>query len=102
VLRLLGIAAPGSAIAGADAGPDIKEIGVPDGLVTTIIDVQRYIDAKRAALACHASQFPPDHFLMRMPLDVARRLWAVECYSLEAGPRTTRRGRESDLFDGLE
>lgn len=102
-LRQLGIPAPGSAAAGADAGPDVDEIGVADDLVTTAIDVQQYVDIKRAALACHASQLPPDHFLMRMPLDVARRLWAFEWFSLEAGPRTSHRGtRESDLFEALD
>src|SRR5207237_978887 len=58
-LRHAGIDAPGSAAAGADAGPDVFEIGVPDQLVTTAIDVRKYVEAKRAALACHATQMPP-------------------------------------------
>ena len=85
-LREAGIDAPGSAPAGADAGPDLHEIGVPDALVTTAIDVRRYVPTKLAALACHRSQLPPDHFLRRMPPELAQRLWAYEYFSRESGP----------------
>ena len=66
-LRAAGIDAPGSAPAGADARAEVGEIGVADSLVTTTIDVRSYVDAKMEALACHASQMPPEHFLRRMP-----------------------------------
>ena len=87
VLRGHGIDAPGSAPAGADAGPDVVEIGVPDELAPIAFDVSGFVSNKLAALSCHASQFPPDHFLRRMPPDVARRLWATEFFSLECAPR---------------
>jgi LmbE family N-acetylglucosaminyl deacetylase len=95
-LRAAGIDAPASAAAGADAGPRVTEIGVPDALVTTRIDTADYVERKRAALACHRSQLPPEHFLMRMPMDLARRLWACEFYSREAGAPGCR--GERDLF----
>jgi hypothetical protein len=82
-LRAAGIEAPGSAPAGADAGPSVIEIGVPDELVTATLDVRALVTVKLRALACHASQIPPDHFLRRMPLALAERLWAQEFYSLE-------------------
>jgi N-acetyl-1-D-myo-inositol-2-amino-2-deoxy-alpha-D-glucopyranoside deacetylase len=107
-LRQAGIAAPGSAPAGADAGADVQEIGVPDEVVTTCIDVRRYIDRKRAALACHVSQLGVDHFLRQMPLELAQRLWAYEFYSLETSPlppggegQGDGRCYEDDLFAGL-
>jgi N-acetyl-1-D-myo-inositol-2-amino-2-deoxy-alpha-D-glucopyranoside deacetylase len=101
-LREAGIDAPGSAAAGADAGPEVSEIGVPDHLVTTAIDVREYVEAKRAALACHATQMPPTHFLMRMPAQLADRLWASEYYSRQAGPTAALPGeRETDLFSGV-
>jgi N-acetyl-1-D-myo-inositol-2-amino-2-deoxy-alpha-D-glucopyranoside deacetylase len=101
-LRAAGIDAPGSAPSGADAGPDVTEIGTPDGLVTTAVDVRAYVETKLAALARHASQMPPDHFLRRMPLGLARRVWAHEFYSREFGPTGTRPGQiETDLFSGL-
>src|SRR5579871_1335822 len=42
-LRAAGIDAPGSAPAGADAGPSVAEVGVPDALVTTTLDVRAYV-----------------------------------------------------------
>jgi LmbE family N-acetylglucosaminyl deacetylase len=113
-LREAGIDAPGSAPAGADAGPDLHEIGVPDALVTTAIDVRRYVPTKLAALACHRSQLPPDHFLRRMPPELAQRLWAYEYFSRECNPTARLKlnhqpspgfeteALESDLFAGLD
>jgi LmbE family N-acetylglucosaminyl deacetylase len=98
-LRRAGIAAPGSAATGADAGPLVTEVGVPDAGVTTAVDVRAYVAVKRAALACHRSQMPPEHFLMRMPVDVAEEFWAHEFFPREAGPGTSP--LETDLFDGL-
>jgi LmbE family N-acetylglucosaminyl deacetylase len=104
-LRQAGLDAPGSAPSGADAGQDVHEIGVPDDLVTTAIEVREYIPTKWAALAAHASQMPPDHWFMRMPPDLAERYWAFEFFSREHGsaPASPTSGRfESDLFAGLE
>jgi N-acetyl-1-D-myo-inositol-2-amino-2-deoxy-alpha-D-glucopyranoside deacetylase len=101
-LREVGIEAPASAAAGADAGPAVDEVGVPDGLVTTVIDVHEYVPVKRAALAKHASQMPPDHFLMRMPPAMAARLWRYEYFSRQHGPTRAPPGElETDLFSGL-
>src|SRR5437870_4814583 len=102
LLREADINAPASAATGADTGPDVLEVGVPDHLVTTTVDVREYIEAKRAALACHATQMPPTHFLMRMPNTLAQRLWACEYYSRQTGPTAALPGeRETDLFSGL-
>jgi LmbE family N-acetylglucosaminyl deacetylase len=94
-LRNAGIDAPASAASGADAGSDVTEIGVPDDLVTTAVDVRRFVPTKLAALACHATQMPPEHFLRRMPLELAERLWAYEFYSRDGA------AAENDLFVGL-
>jgi LmbE family N-acetylglucosaminyl deacetylase len=63
------------------------------------------VPTKLAALACHASQMPPTHFLRRMPPALAERLWAYEYFSLEAGPRPSTSSPdqpEDDLFAGLD
>lgn len=102
-LRAEGIDAPGSAPGGANAGADVHEIGVADDVVTTAVDVGAYVSVKRAALRAHASQMPPDQFLMRMSDTLAMRLWAYEHYSREAGPTAAAPGTlESDLFSGLD
>src|SRR5205085_1512612 len=101
-LRDAGIPAPRAAPVGTDVGPEDVEIGTPDDLVTTSIDVQRYVSVKQAALACHRSQMPPEHFLRRMPPALAERLWAHEFYSRQVGPTDARDdGLETDLFAGL-
>jgi LmbE family N-acetylglucosaminyl deacetylase len=99
-LREHGIDAPGSAPAGADAGPDVTEVGVADDMVTTTIDVSAYVNTKLDALSCYRSQLPPDHFLRRMPPALAQRLWQYEFFSRER-PRAAGRLTEVDLFAGL-
>ena len=94
-LRRAGIDAPGSAPAGADAGPEVEEIGVPDERVTTRIDVRAYVGRKRKALTCHPSQIGPDHFLSKAPAELLNALWAYE-YFERFGPRP--QALEEDLF----
>ena len=102
-LRAAGIDAPGSAPSGADAGPETREIGTPDELVTTAIDTRRYVPAKLAALACHPSQIPPDHFLRRMSRELAERLWAHEYFSRRFAQTPLENNNvEADLFAGLD
>jgi LmbE family N-acetylglucosaminyl deacetylase len=101
-LREAGIDAPGSAPSGADAGPDVTEIGVPDHLVTAAIDVRAFVATKLAAVACHPSQWPPDHFLRLMPAALAERLWVYEFFSREAPRSESPELNEADLFAGLE
>ena len=103
-LRDAGIDAPSTAPAGTDVGTDEQEMGVADELAGTAVDVRKYVHVKRAALACYASQLPPSHFLRRMPLELAERLWAYEFYSLESdgSRRVTDDQREADLFAGLD
>jgi LmbE family N-acetylglucosaminyl deacetylase len=96
-LRAEGIEAPASAPSGADAGPDVHDIGVPDDVVTTTVDVSAYVKQKRAALACHRSQMPPSHFLMRMSEQLAARFWSHEFFSRA----TPGDAFETDLFAGL-
>jgi N-acetyl-1-D-myo-inositol-2-amino-2-deoxy-alpha-D-glucopyranoside deacetylase len=100
-LKQAGLPAPRGAPAGVDSD-EVAEIGVPDQVITTEIDVAAYVQTKLAALVCHASQIPPEHFLRRMPADLAHRLWAHEYYSREVGPTSKQAGeRETDLFSGL-
>ena len=49
--------------------PDPQSFGVPESVITTALDVQRVIPRKKAALAAHASQVPPDSFFMTMSDD---------------------------------
>jgi N-acetyl-1-D-myo-inositol-2-amino-2-deoxy-alpha-D-glucopyranoside deacetylase len=98
-LRAAGIAAPDTAPVGIDAGLPPDQFGTPDDLVTTVLDVGRYAGVKHAALAAHRTQVGSDHFLVRMPPDLAREVWRYEFYRRVDGPVESR--PEDDLFDGL-
>lgn len=101
-LAVAGIAAPPSALAGATAGPHDPPFGVDDARVTTVVDVSAYLHVKRAALAAHRTQLGPDHWLLRLPDDLARRHWSVETFERAAGPPAAQPGElETDLFAGL-
>jgi LmbE family N-acetylglucosaminyl deacetylase len=62
--------------------------------------VRTIVVTKRAALACHKSQMPADHFLMRMPDTLADKLWAYEFFSREDHGEVFE-NPETDLFAGL-
>ena len=90
----------------------MPEIGVPDVLITHAIDVRAFVGAKRAAIAAHRSQWPPDHFMRRIPPALAERLWAYEFFSrvpssafanernsVTLAERLARGELETDLFN---
>lgn len=85
---------------------DLSRIGLPDDQVTTEIDATSHLDAKRAALAAHATQIVVDGpYFAAVGLPRMRTL-GTEYYALLAGPHGSARcaegnGREPDLFHGL-
>lgn len=87
-----GLRAGRAAAAGADME---REIGVPDDLVTTTIDVSAQVRTKRDAVRAHRTQMT-GHVLFRLPWPVLERLWREEYFALHGAaaglPRST------DLF----
>ena len=78
------------------------ELGTPDELVTTAVDVGAYLDRKRASFAAHQTQFGAASPFTRMDAERFRSLWSHEHFRLVAGPRGAPEGeRETDLFTGL-
>jgi LmbE family N-acetylglucosaminyl deacetylase len=50
--------------------PDVSEestFGKPEALITHRIDVRSHLAQKRASMAAHESQIPPDSFFLQMP-----------------------------------
>jgi LmbE family N-acetylglucosaminyl deacetylase len=68
-----------------DAVPGRPTIGVPSVLVTTMIDVRQALDAKRAAIAAHASQVPETSSAMTMPHATFADVYGYEWY-VRTGP----------------
>ena len=89
------LAASGVAMEGLGLPP---EFGVPDELVTTVVDVSGYSDRKRQALAAHASQ--SEHFFFtHLPQDVITVALSRECFTLRSAPPGM--AGEDDLLAGL-
>lgn len=87
--------------------PDPGELpSVPDSLVTTAIDVSGVMDAKRAALAAHATQVTvaPGGHEYALSNKIAQPVHEVEHFVLVRGEmgECDRSGRERDLFSGIE
>jgi LmbE family N-acetylglucosaminyl deacetylase len=83
----------------ADA-PDaaaMDDFGSPEEIITTTVDVSDYVEQKRAAMAAHASQIPPDSFFLSLPPDAFRSAFGSEWFIRRDKPDI----RESWLFDDL-
>jgi LmbE family N-acetylglucosaminyl deacetylase len=83
-------------------GPDLGEMpdfGVPDDEVTTWVDVSKYVERKRAAMAAHASQSDSAMFLAMAP-EVFATVMGVETF-LRVQDSTGTPPPEDDLFAGL-
>jgi len=74
------------------------DFGVPDELITTVVDVSAYINQKREALAAHTSQ-EQNFFLERVPEEISTVLLSREYFTLRSAPEG--QAREDDLFAGI-
>jgi LmbE family N-acetylglucosaminyl deacetylase len=79
--------------------PDNPPFGVPDELITTVIDVLLDVPAKLAAIRAHASQMD-NAFFAGLPDQVAPLVLGQEYY-IRAIDRTGSPVPEDDLFAGL-
>jgi len=75
-------------------------LGLPDEACTTDIYVQECLDAKLAAMQCHATQFNPDSIFALIPPEVMRELQAWDCFQLAESYVGDDRGAH-DLFVGI-
>ena len=80
---------------------------VPDGAVTTRLDVRDQLPAKLAALRAHATQLtvwgegPLTAFALTN--EIAQPVLATECYTLVGASRSVLgQETEADLFEGIE
>jgi N-acetyl-1-D-myo-inositol-2-amino-2-deoxy-alpha-D-glucopyranoside deacetylase len=82
---------------------NINDFTVPDEVITTAIDVARYIARKRDALLEHRTQIAADGPFLAMPEEIARHWFGVEYFTLLKSrvPTPPRDGYEDDLFAGI-
>ena len=79
---------------------DIPGTGVPDELLTTVVDVSAYLDRKREAFRAHLSQNSPSMFFMNTPDEDFRQAFGREHYQLARGDLGAPRP-EPDIFAGV-
>ena len=66
------------------ASQEVDTIGTPDELVTTVVDVADYLDAKINSLNCHRTQIDPNGPFSQMPEHLLRESMSTEYFSLAA------------------
>ena len=74
--------------------------GVPDEQITTRVDVEAWLDRKRAAMAAHRSQISEDSFFLNTPPELLEGAFGVEEFTLLRGE--PHGDPETDLFGGLD
>ena len=79
--------------------PEDMDLGMPESALTTKVDVADFVDAKRAAMAAHASQIDENSFFMQMPLEVFRRAFGYEWF-IHKGAKPGI--RETSLFAAFD
>ena len=77
---------------------DLDTFGRPESAITPAVDVTGYHHHKRASMAAHASQIPPDSFFLSLPDEAFARSFGIEWYIRHGEPGGIR---EDDLLAGL-
>jgi LmbE family N-acetylglucosaminyl deacetylase len=70
--------------------PDLDDVGdqmgLPEELLTTAVDVSAQLDLKRRAMAAHASQIAENSFFLSMPPAAFAAAFGTEWYRLRGAP----------------
>jgi N-acetyl-1-D-myo-inositol-2-amino-2-deoxy-alpha-D-glucopyranoside deacetylase len=81
--------------------PDELTFGVPDDVITTVVDARDFLGAKTDAMRCYPTQISVDGEFFALSNDVGQGVFAVEHYRLTHGTLGGGRMPEIDLFAGL-
>jgi LmbE family N-acetylglucosaminyl deacetylase len=60
--------------------------GLPESVLTHVVDTTAVCDRKRASMLSHASQIAPDHFMAAMPDDIFAFVFGQEWFLVEGLP----------------
>jgi N-acetyl-1-D-myo-inositol-2-amino-2-deoxy-alpha-D-glucopyranoside deacetylase len=80
--------------------PAMRGVGIGDQEVTTTVDVGELLQRKRAAVAAHVSQNPPD-LMAAMTGQILEAMRGFEHFVLSGGRLSAAAASERDLFAGL-
>jgi N-acetyl-1-D-myo-inositol-2-amino-2-deoxy-alpha-D-glucopyranoside deacetylase len=81
---------------------DIARIATSDEIVTTAIDVSRYVDRKMHALEAHRTQLGTTQAFLQIPAEWRAVALGTEHYVLARSRGSRVDGTEADLFEGVE
>ena len=76
-----------------------EELGMPEELITTFVDVGAFLDRKRASMEAHASQIADTRFLLAMPPEAFALALGTEFYIRRGAPPGHR---DDDVFAGVD
>jgi LmbE family N-acetylglucosaminyl deacetylase len=79
--------------------PEDMNLGMPEAVLTTKVDVTDFVGAKRDAMAAHASQIDENSFFLQMPPEVFRRAFGFEWFIHKGAEPGIR---EHSLFAAFE
>ena len=96
MLRELGEEAPFGV-----TSPDELTFGVPDEVITTVVDASDHLDEKVAAMRAYPTQISVDGPFFALSNDIGQGIFGREHYRLVVGPSASDRP-ETDLFAGLD
>lgn len=71
---------------GTETDPGRVTVGTLDEAVDLTVDVRQWLERKRAALACHATQLAPESMFVGVPDDLAESMFGTEWFVRARGP----------------
>jgi N-acetyl-1-D-myo-inositol-2-amino-2-deoxy-alpha-D-glucopyranoside deacetylase len=83
----------------AETAERMRQSGVPDELVTCLVDVRDYVETKLDALRAHRTQIPPDWPMLTVPEHRKDEVLGTEAFVRVFGMTDAK---ETDLFDGID
>lgn len=76
--RVMARAKRGNNVFSRMSAEELAKFGVPEAEITTAVDVSPFVERKRAAMAAHRTQFPPDGPFSDEPVEDIRRFLSTE------------------------
>lgn len=79
----------------------IRQRGVPEECITTVVPVGAFLETRLQALRCHRTQLSSGHPYIHLPEDLRREYLSIESFTLAAARGLEIVRGEADLFAGL-
>ena len=100
IKRVMLAAAEAGGLPGEDAPTpeEFDTFGRPESVITTTVDVRKFLEQKRASMAAHASQIADSSFFLAMPPEQFEQGFGYEWFIRRDVPE---HHRDDDLFAGL-